>query len=96
MLAALDRIGGALAESGSLQSMPEDMKVRVFNDQEAVNTLLTKGREDSQLVCTRETPSGSHRPHTSCKTVAERRRDRERSQDALRTVQRPMALDPSH
>jgi hypothetical protein len=94
--AALDRIDGALAEKGSVESMPEEMKLRVFNDQELVNTILTKGREDSRLFCTRETPSGSHRARTSCKTVAERRRDRELSTEALRQAQRPVFLDPSH
>jgi hypothetical protein len=96
VLAALNRIDGALAEKGNVESMPEEMKLRVFNDQELVNTILTKGREDSRLFCTRETPSGSHRARTSCKTVAERRREHERSQDALRSVQRPTGLDPSH
>jgi hypothetical protein len=93
--AALDRIRADLSTYGSVASMPEETKVRVFNDQELVNTILTKGREDSRLLCQRVTPVGSHRPTTYCKTVAERRRDRERSQDALRSVQRPAALNPA-
>jgi hypothetical protein len=94
--AALDRIRSALGSHGGVvDSMPQETKLQVFNDQELVNTVLTKGREDSRLMCTRETPIGSHRSVTYCKTVAERRRDREQSQDALRSAQRPVFLDPS-
>lgn len=93
--AALDRIRSALeAHGGAVDSMPQETKLQVFNDQELVNTVLTKGREDSRLFCTRQTPVGSHRPVTYCKTVAERRRDSEMSQDALRGAQRPAALNP--
>lgn len=92
VVAALDRINVALEAKGNIASLPEDAKLRVFNDQELVNAILTKGREDSRLMCTRETPVGSHRPVNSCKTVAERRRDRERSQDTMRTLQKAPAL----
>jgi hypothetical protein len=90
--AALDRIDVALQSHGNVAALPEETKLRVFNDQELVNTILTKGRDDSRLLCTRETPVGSHRPVNSCKTVAERRRDRERSQDTMRDLQRAPAL----
>jgi hypothetical protein len=90
--AALDRIDSALHSHGNVAALPEETKLRVFNDQELVNTILTKGRDDSRLLCTRETPVGSHRPVNSCKTVAERRRDRERSQDTMRDLQRAPAL----
>jgi hypothetical protein len=92
VLAALDRIDTALAAKGNIDAMPEEAKLRVFNDQELVNATLTKGREDSRLLCTRETPVGSHRPVVSCETVAERRRLRDRSQDTMRTLQRAPAL----
>lgn len=94
--AALERIGTALSSHGGIAALPEAARLRVFNDQELVNTILTKGREDSRMMCDRETPIGSHRPHVICKTVAERRRDRERSQDALRGAQSPVYLDPTH
>ncbi len=90
--AALDRIDAALQSHGNAAALPEETKLRVFNDQELVNAILTKGREDSRLLCTRETPVGSHRPVNSCKTVAERRRERDRSQDTMRVLQRAPAL----
>jgi len=92
VLAALDRIHTALEAKGNIAAMSEDAKLRVFNDQELVNAMLTKGREDSRLLCSRETPVGSHRPVTSCETVAERRRNRDRSQDTMRTLQRAQTL----
>lgn len=90
--AALDRIDAALETKGNVAELSGDAKLRVFNDQELVNAILTKGREDSRLLCTRETPVGSHRPVNSCKTVAERRRDRDRSQDTMRALQRAPAI----
>ena len=92
VLAALDRIDVALGAKGNVASLPENTKLRVFNDQELVNAMLTKGREDSRLLCSRETPVGSHRPVTSCETVAERRRNRDRSQDTMRALQGAPAL----
>jgi hypothetical protein len=90
--AALDRIDAALQSHGNVAALPEETKLRVFNDQELVNTILTKGRDDSRLLCTRETPVGSHRPVNSCKTVAQRRREQDRSQDTMRVLQRAPAL----
>ena len=92
VLAALDRIHAALEAKGNVAAMSEDAKLRVFNDQELVNAMLTKGREDSRVLCSRETPVGSHRPVTSCETVAERRRNRDRSQDTMRALQRAPAI----
>ena len=81
---SLDRISGLLGDAQNADQLPEATRVEVFNEQERVNTLLTKAREDSRLVCTREKKVGSHRTTNSCKTVAERRRDMEESQNALR------------
>ena len=82
--ASLNRISSLLDGVQSVSQLPETTKVEVFNEQEQVNTLLTQAREDSRLVCTREKKVGSHRTTNTCKTVAERRRDQEESQNALR------------
>ena len=92
VFAALDRIQAVLEAKGNIAALSEDAKLRVFNDQELVNAMLTKRREDSRLLCSRETPVGSHRPVTSCETIAERRRNRDRSQDTMRALQRAPAL----
>jgi len=81
---SLNRISGLLGGAESVNQLSEQTKVEVFNEQEVINTLLTEAREDSRVVCTREKKVGSHRTTNTCKTVAERRRDMEESQGALR------------
>ncbi len=85
---SLDRIAGLLGGVQDVDQLAVEARVEVFNEQELVNTLLTEAREDSRLVCTREKKVGSHRTTTMCRTVAERRRDMEQSQGALRTNMR--------
>lgn len=70
----LDRMGELLAERGSVHELTEPEKIAFFNDQEAVNTILTQAAEDSRLVCRREHKVGSRMPVNECYTVAERRR----------------------
>ena len=89
---SLDRIAGLLGGVQNVDQLAVDTRVEVFNEQELVNTLLTEAREDSRQVCTREKKVGSHRTTTMCKTVAERRRDMEQSQGALRTNMRVVCV----
>ncbi len=81
---ALDRISAELASVGGVDNLGEDARVRVFNDQELINGLLTGAREDSRVVCVREKQVGSHRHVNKCRTVADIRRERESSRDILR------------
>lgn len=81
---ALNRISGALQAPSGVNGLTEEDKARVFNDQELVNSILTRAGEDSRLVCTREKKTGSHRPTTQCLTVAERRRMADSGQDLMR------------
>jgi hypothetical protein len=90
---ALTRISMALDSAGSVDALSEMQKTSVFNDQETINNILTKAGEDSRLICDRVAPVGSHRKITSCSTVAERRRERESSEGALRNVQRGPSLN---
>ncbi len=85
---ALGRMSAMLMDVSGPAELSEDDKVKLFNDQELVNTLLTKAGDDSRLVCTRERATGSHRTTNNCMTVAERRRLRDKSQDDLRARQR--------
>lgn len=90
--ASLDRIADLLAGSATADSLSEADKVKVFNEQELVNTILTRARADSRVVCTRERRVGSHRTTNVCYTVAERRRMHEETHNALidnRRVQLP-------
>ncbi|MGH8158444.1 MAG: hypothetical protein ACREPQ_10005 [Rhodanobacter sp.] len=55
---------------GTVAQMDESAKVQLFNDQEAVNAILTR-RDDKRLVCESVSPIGSHIPRTSCRTYRE-------------------------
>lgn len=88
--AALDRIEVKLSGVGGVESLTMEQKVEVFNDQEVVNTLLTKARKDSRLVCKRETTVSSRLPTTQCLTVAERKRAYEEAQSMIRDAKIPM------
>ncbi len=85
---SLNRISGELEGVASIDSLNEEAKARVFNDQEQINTILTQAEADSRLVCTRTKPTGSNRNVTTCETVAERDRRRELDQDTLQRNQR--------
>ena len=92
---ALGRIEATLGEAGSVSEMTAQERADLMNDQELVNTILTLAREDSRLVCRRETKVGSRRTTTECATVAQRRKTRELSQSELQRGQRTM-LRPSN
>jgi len=77
VMESLERIGRWLESAGSIDAMSDDQRIRVFNEQEKINTMLTGVAADSRLVCTREQTVGTRMRQTSCFTVAERRRRRE-------------------
>jgi hypothetical protein len=85
VLAALDRIEAILDGTAEVSELDDKDKVQLINDQEFVNTTLTQAAEDSRLVCKSVRKTGSHRLTPSCRTVAEIRRERESSQEALRS-----------
>ena len=64
--------------------LTDRQRVDLFNLQDEVNQILLAAEEDSRRICRREKPTGSHRSQTVCRTVAERRRMQEESQEHLR------------
>lgn len=58
--------------------LPAAAQVSLFNDLEAISALINKA-EDERMICERTRPIGSNRPVSVCKTVAERREERERT-----------------
>lgn len=88
---ALQRMEALLAGDAGIAKLNEADKVQLFNDQELVNAVLTKARDDSRLVCRREKTVGSHRATSQCLTVAERRRLREQSFELLQANQRDLS-----
>ena len=92
---ALGRITAKLERRGDGLVIPERDQADAFNDQEVVNTILIKAKDDSRLVCRRERATGSNRLTSNCMTVAERRRLKEQGEKAMRDLsQRSLQYDP--
>jgi hypothetical protein len=68
--AALTEMSGLFAANDSVASMPEPSKIKLFNDQEVVNSILTQ-RDGDRVICTKTAPVGSHIPITNCHTYAQ-------------------------
>jgi hypothetical protein len=60
---------------GAVAQMDMQTKVQLFNDQEAVNAILTH-RDDERLICENTAQLGSHIPRTTCITYRESERRR--------------------
>jgi phosphomevalonate kinase len=81
---ALDRITREIESNGSIDTLSAEQRLKVFNDQELVNTILTRAGEDSRLVCKREKSVSTRIASTQCLTVAQRRKLCEEAQDHMR------------
>lgn len=66
----LDDMTALFDKNDSVASMSEQNKIELFNDQEAINSILTK-RDGERVICKKEAPIGSHIPVTSCHTYAQ-------------------------
>ena len=73
--------------NGSVEQLNADEKVVFFNHQEAVRTILSGAEADSRMVCKRERRVGSQMVQSTCRTVAESRRQREDSRNRLSEFQ---------
>lgn len=67
---ALTEMTAMFAANDSVAAMPEATKIKLFNDQEVVNSILTQ-RDGDRVICTKVAPVGSHIPVTSCHTYAQ-------------------------
>jgi hypothetical protein len=79
---SLDDMTQLFDQHGSVQAMNQDTKVRLFNDQELVNSILTK-RDRDRVICTNQAPIGSHIPVTKCHTYGQEIEAREGTQNQL-------------
>jgi hypothetical protein len=80
---ALSQIATALSQSGG-DTLNKAEQTKLLNEQNLVNQILGQAAADSRLICRREATIGSLRTTTQCKTVAERRREAQDAQDAMR------------
>lgn len=70
-----------LKDKKSTTELSQTDQVRVSN---AISSIIAtvSNAEDERMVCRREKPAGSNIPGTICKTVAQRRAEREQAVDA--------------
>ena len=67
----LGLVRDVLVKYPDVNSIGERDKVLVFNSQEEINAILTS-RDGKRLVCSRETPVGTHMSRKVCVTQAEK------------------------
>jgi hypothetical protein len=68
--------------SGGVQNMKQDDKVRLFNDQEVVNSILTR-RDKDRVICDNAPKLGSHVRSTGCHTYGQEEDARRGSKDQM-------------
>jgi hypothetical protein len=59
-----------IEQNGSVAAMKDEDRIRLFNRQERVNTLLTKN-DSQRIICEKAGQTGSLFKSTTCHTVAE-------------------------
>ncbi|MBD9479426.1 hypothetical protein IB225_10505 [Pseudoxanthomonas sp. PXM02] len=79
---SLARLAAVINENGG--ALNPQQKTQLLNEQNTINQILSQAAAESRLVCRREAQIGSLRTTTQCKTVAERRRDAQEAQEAMR------------
>lgn len=67
-------------------TLGEHDQIALFNSLEAIEAIINKAEDDRQ-ICERHKPSGSNRPQTICRSVAERRADKQHAEQALQRNQ---------
>lgn len=77
---SLNQIRTQMGDHERVEQLPPHAQVAIFNEQEKINTILTRAHADSRLVCRRERTVGSNMTTNHCMTVAQRRQ----AQDAAR------------
>lgn len=68
--------------SGGVEHMKQDDKVKLFNDQEVVNSILTR-RDKDRVICDNSAKLGSHVRSTSCHTYGQEEDARRGSKDQM-------------
>ena len=71
--------GHEAMDTDTTDKMDTNTKVKLLNDQEAINSILAK-RDNNRVICERSAPTGSLLPKSSCRTYGEIERSRRDSQ----------------
>lgn len=80
---------------GTVAQMDQSIKVQLFNDQEAVNAILTHN-DGKRLICESVAPIGSHIPRTTCRTYREVELERRNTQNLQQQLQQVNQLKSGH
>jgi len=76
LLGKQDRVLALIADRSRTTELNEHQQIELFNNLEAIQAIVNSA-EDERMICRRERPTGTNRPQTICKTVAQRRAERE-------------------
>lgn len=79
---ALTDMETLFTQNGSVEKMNQGDKVKLFNAQEIVNSILTR-RDGERVICKDEPKLGSHVRTTSCHTYAQEEEARRGSHDVM-------------
>ena len=82
VLAQQDRLFALLQDKQTIGDLEPDRQVEAANLLASINATVT-GAEDERMVCTRERKVGSNFSQRVCRTVAQMRREREATREAL-------------
>jgi hypothetical protein len=85
---ALDRMEKVLSGVAAVDELDPPVQTQLFNDQELVNHVLTKGQADDKVICERTRRVGSNLYSNTCLTVGERRRSKESVEQELQRLPR--------
>ncbi len=85
---AINRIRSKVGDKERVDQLPLNQRTDVFNEQEVVNTIMSRAKEDSRMVCRRERATGSNMNKNVCMTVAQRREATENAKSMLRDQRR--------
>ena len=84
LMTTLTRMDGRWQKADDVAQFSPDDRVAMANDQEVVITITQHASSDSRVICERIEPINSHLPKNVCKTVAQLRREQDKSQDSMR------------
>jgi hypothetical protein len=79
---SLTEMQSLFTQNGSVEAMNQGDKVKLFNAQEVVNSILTR-RDGDRVICKDEPKLGSHVRTTSCHTYAQEEEARRGSHDVM-------------
>jgi len=80
---------------GTVAQMDQNAKTQLFNDQQAVNAILTHN-DSNRLVCEHVAPLGSNIPKTVCRTYGEIQQEQRDSQHYMDSYQQVPQFKGGH